>query len=62
MLEKLKETWAMLNRSIYRGERLEQNLRALTAVSIVTAALGMVLTAYNLYSGEKIMQTARPRR
>ena len=58
MLEKLKETWAMLNRSIYRGERLEQNLRALTAVSIVTAALGMVLTAYNLYSGEKIMLLA----
>ena len=58
MLKKLKETWAMLNRSIYRGERLEQNLRALTAVSIVTAALGMVLTVANIFSGEKIMLLA----
>lgn len=58
MFKKLKETWAMLNRSIYTGERLEQNLRALTAVSIVTAALGLLLTVYNLYSGEKIMLIA----
>lgn len=58
MFKKLKETWAMLNRSIYTGERLEQNLRALTAVSFVTAALGLLLTVYNLYTGEKIMLIA----
>ena len=58
MFMKLKETWAMLNRSIYRGERLEQNLRALTYVSMVTAALGLLLTVYNLYIGEKIMSLA----
>ena len=58
MLEKLKETWAMLNRSIYRGERLEQNLRALTYVSMVTAALGLLLTVANIFSGEKIMLLA----
>ena len=58
MFKKIKETLAMLNRSIYTGERLEQNLRALTAVSIVTAALGLILTVYNLFSGEKIMLLA----
>ena len=58
MLKKLKETWAMLNRSIYRGERLEQNLRALTYVSMVTAALGLLLTIANIISGEKIMLLA----
>lgn len=58
MFKKLKETWAMLNRSIYTGERLEQNLRALTAVSFVTAALSLLLTVYNVFSGEKIMLIA----
>ena len=58
MFKKLKETWAMLNRSIYRGERLEQNLRALTYVSMVTAALGLLLTVYNIFTGEKIMLLA----
>ena len=58
MFKKLKETWEMLNRSIYRGERLEQNLRALTYVSMVTAALGLLLTVYNIFTGEKIMLLA----
>ena len=58
MFKKLKETWEMLNRSIYRGERLEQNLRALTYVSMTTAALGLLLTVANIISGEKIMLLA----
>ncbi len=58
MFKRLRETWGMLNRSIYRGERLEQNLRALTYVSMVTAALGLLLTITNLISGEKIMLLA----
>ena len=48
----------MLSRSIYTGERLEANLRALVAVSIVTAALGLVLTVYDIAKGETIMTVA----
>ena len=55
MIEKMKQEWHMLSRSIYTGERLEANLRALVAVSIVTAALGLVLTVYDIAKGETIM-------
>lgn len=58
MLKKLKEEWRMLSRSIYVGERLEANLRALRAVSIVTAALGLLLTVYDIWKGETIMTIA----
>ena len=58
MIEKMKQEWRMLNRSIYTGERLKENLRALVAVSIVTAILGLVLTVYDIAKGETIMTAA----
>ena len=58
MIEKLKQEWRMLSRSIYTGARLEANLRALMAVSIVTATLGLVLTVYDLAKGETAMTVA----
>ena len=44
----LKAWWAMLGRPIYEGDRLKANLKALTAVSLCTAALGLVLIVMNL--------------
>jgi hypothetical protein len=58
MLEKLKQEWQMLSRSIYTGERLEANLHALVAVSTVTAVLGLGLTVYDIMKGETIMALA----
>jgi len=43
-----KNLWAMLGRSIYVGDRLTENLQALTAVSIFTAMLGIGLIVMNL--------------
>ena len=48
MPDKIKAVWNDLNRSIYVGERREQNLKALTAVSIFTALLGLVLIIMDL--------------
>ena len=45
---KLKSIWLDLNQSIFEGERLKENLRAMTAVSIFTALLGLVLIISNL--------------
>ncbi|MBR5116949.1 MAG: diguanylate cyclase, partial [Lachnospiraceae bacterium] len=49
---KITDTWKMLNRSIYTGERLKDNLRALTAVSITTALLGLVLILLDMATGQ----------
>lgn len=43
MIQKLQDTWAMLGQSIYTGERLKENLKAITAISIFTTGLGLVL-------------------
>ena len=55
MMKKIKAVWNDLNRSIYVGERREQNLKALTAVSIFTALLGFVLIIMDLTSDMKSM-------
>ena len=52
MIAKLKETWKELGCSIYEGERLQNNLRVLTYVSIFTAALGLVLIILDFCIGE----------
>ena len=54
-MKKLLEIWKLLNTPIYTGERLRDNLRALTAVSYFTAALGLVLMVGNLLTHETIM-------
>ncbi len=43
-----KAWWKMLGRSIYEGDRLKANLKALTAVSLFSAALGLGLLIMNL--------------
>ena len=52
ILKRLSEAWKDLNRTIYTGDRLRENLRALTAVSIFTAALGLALIALDLVTGQ----------
>ena len=55
MFKKIAEIWKLLNRSIYTGERLRDNLRALTVVSIFTAILGLVLMIADLATGDMKM-------
>ena len=43
-----KAWWKMLGRSIYEGDRLKANLKAITAVSLFSAALGLGLLIMNL--------------
>ena len=58
LLKKLKDTWKMLGRPIYTGERLKDSLRALTYVSIFTAILGLALVILNLVHGPYSMLPA----
>ena len=46
---RFRELWQTLNRSIYTGERLKANLRAITAVSLFCAILGILLLTMNLF-------------
>lgn len=46
--EAWKDLWRTLNRSIYTGERLKANMRALSFASYVSAALGLVLIFLNI--------------
>ena len=59
MFKKIREDWEMLKRPIYTGERLRENLHALTVVSIFTALftamLGLVLMIVDLVTGDKAM-------
>ena len=47
-----------MNRSIYVGERLKANLKALTVISIITTALGAILIVVNIMRGPNIMLVA----
>ena len=58
MFKKMIETWKMLNRSIYVGERLEQSLASLTRISIFTALLGLVLLIVNIFVHQDVMLIA----
>ncbi|MBQ3270692.1 MAG: diguanylate cyclase [Clostridia bacterium] len=55
MIKKLSQGWRLLNRSIYTGERLKENLLALTVVSIFTAVLGLVLMIADLLTNDMVM-------
>ncbi len=46
----MKSVWKNLNRTIYTGERLASNIRALTGVSIVSFALGLVLVVMDIFT------------
>lgn len=54
-LKKISDTWNMLDRPIYTGERLKDNLKALTAAGIFAALLGIVLIFVNLAMGRPLM-------
>jgi len=49
------ENTIQLGKSIFVGDRLQNNLRVLTHVSIVTAALGMVLVIMDILRGEELV-------
>ena len=52
MKNKISETWELLNQPIYTGERLKQNLIALTAAGFLCGFLGLVLMLINLLIGK----------
>ncbi len=54
----VKSIWENLNRSIYVGDRLTSNMRALTLVSVVTTVLGLVLTVINISTHQTVMLIA----
>ena len=47
MIKWFKQLWRELGQSIYVGERRESNLNAITVVSLLSAALGIVMIAVN---------------
>lgn len=47
LMQQIKAVWQDLNQSIHVGDRLRENLVALTFVSIFTMLLGLVLIVYN---------------
>ena len=50
LITKFRNDWKLLNKSIYVGDRLNDNLKALLAVSVFTAFLGLVLMGLNFIS------------
>ena len=48
----ISDTWSMLGEPIYVGKRLRSNLIALTAVSLFTALLGLVLAVFDYAIGQ----------
>ena len=54
----IRETWRMLSRPIYVGERLEAHLRMLFIISIVTIILCVVLIIVNLATRQYVMLIA----
>lgn len=51
----IRDLWQMLGRSIYVGERLEANIKALSGVSIATTILGLVLCIVNLATKDTLL-------
>ena len=54
MLKKLRETWAELGQSIFEGERLKANLKAITSVSLLSVVLGIVMISINIIQHRSI--------
>ena len=46
--------WKDLNKSIYTGKRLEANLKGITAVSILSVVLGIVMLIINIVQHRSI--------
>ncbi|MBQ3866313.1 MAG: HD-GYP domain-containing protein [Clostridia bacterium] len=57
-MKAIKDLWKTLSRSIYVGDRLKNNLRALTTVSVVTAILGVILIVMNISRRDTLMLIA----
>ena len=53
MFKRLKELWDELEKPIFAGSRLENNLRVLTYVSVTTAVLGLLLIILDIVRGEE---------
>ena len=47
----IRETWKMLGRSIFVGERSEKNLKSISMMSLIIAFAGLVMFVMNLVSG-----------
>lgn len=52
---KIRAAWKDLNRTIYVGDRLKENITALTAVSLFTTALGLVLIVFDILTQQTAM-------
>ena len=52
VLKHIKDVWDELGKPIFVGDRLDNNLRVLTYVSVVTAVLGLALIVLDIVRGE----------
>ena len=57
-MKRLIETWRILNQSIYVGDRLNANLRALTIAGIAVSVLGAVLIVVDIVTNQPMMLIA----
>ncbi|MBQ9412617.1 MAG: response regulator [Oscillospiraceae bacterium] len=57
-MKKLRKSWDMLGRSIYVGERLTANLKALTLAGIAVAALSLALIVLDFLTHQTVMLAA----
>ena len=51
----ISETFRMLNKSIYTGDRLRENLKGLAFAGVLCALVGLLLTALDLYLGKNLI-------
>ena len=54
MIRKLRETWTELGKSIFEGERLTANLKAITSVSLLSVVLGILMITINIVQHRSI--------
>ena len=54
MFGKLRELWQDLGRSIYDNQKLKSNLKAITAVSLLSVVLGIVMLTINIVQRKSV--------
>ena len=51
----IRETWKMLGRSIFVGERYEKSMKSITVMSLIVALAGFIMFVMNIASGQYLV-------
>ena len=54
-MKAIRETWAMLGKSIFVGERYDRNMKSISALSLVLMMAGMIMFIINMAAGDYIV-------